>query len=98
MIGVAKFTSVVVTLLSVLLLQGCDHPLHIDGRGDIFSASGTRDCRLEVQPCTNLVHEAYRETYTAVARDGWHFVGWEGCPTETGTCPTRIASDCGCQE
>ncbi len=64
------------------LLFGCDHSLQIAGEGDIVSASGGRNCVLESQPCENMVIEDYQETYTAVPRDGWTFVRWEGCPNE----------------
>lgn len=68
-------------------LLGCDNSLHIEGRGDIVSLSGARDCHLEQQPCTNLVVNDYQETYTPVARESWKFVRWEGCLSEEQSAP-----------
>jgi hypothetical protein len=66
-------------------LQACDHPLEIEGQGDIVSQSGTRDCSLEdyqagAENCTrNTVLGEYSESYTGVPRDGWILAGWKGC-------------------
>ncbi|MFK7975212.1 MAG: hypothetical protein AB8C02_17470, partial [Halioglobus sp.] len=67
------------SLLLLVVIVGCSHPLEISGEGDIVSASGDRDCSLEAfnagQPnCTeNNVSGAYSETYYAVPRPGWEF-------------------------
>ena len=34
-------------IVTLACLAGCSHPLEIAGEGDIFSASGERDCSLE---------------------------------------------------
>lgn len=72
------------SLLCVVLLAACKHPLEIVGHGDIVSLSGTRDCLLEDYQsgqanCTDneVISQAYVETYTAVPRPGWQFEGWE---------------------
>ena len=79
-------------LLSVLalLLVGCGHSLSIQGKGDLSSASGTRNCTLEQQPCTFTIVGDYVETYTAKPRDGWRFVGWEGCDSDTEHCVFNV--------
>ncbi len=80
--------------LQALLLSGlitaCSHPLEIVGEGDILSASGTRDCSLAdfragKDKCTsNLVVNAYQETYTAAPASGWEFDKWLNyCETNT---------------
>lgn len=78
---------------ALLVLSGCDHSLHIEGAGDIVSLTGNRNCSLEQQPCQNLVINHYQETYTAVARDAWTFVQWEGCPGEQQTDPASCSFD-----
>lgn len=81
----------------IFLLQGCDHSLHIEGHGDIYSESGGRNCALENQPCENIVSDEYQETYTAVPRDGWTFVRWNGCLDEAQailpSCSFEFSSD-----
>ncbi len=68
-------------MLSVMI-TACSHPLEIIGEGDILSASGTRNCSLAdfragTDNCsTNLVVDAYQETYTAVPASGWEFDKW----------------------
>jgi hypothetical protein len=74
---------ILVTLLLLALATACSHPLEIVGQGDILSASGDRDCRLEdyqaaADNCTeNLVETSYQETYYALPRAGWQFDRWE---------------------
>ncbi|MGI9292589.1 MAG: hypothetical protein ACR2PS_01285 [Pseudomonadales bacterium] len=72
------------TICFVFLVSACEHPLEIIGEGDIVSASGSRDCSLEEQPCPNPVVNDYLETYDGQARDGFEFVGWDGCGTPSG--------------
>jgi hypothetical protein len=68
------------TLLS--LVYGCSHPIEIVGEGDVLSATGTRNCYYEdylagAESCSkNLVVHEYKETYYAVAREGWEFEQW----------------------
>lgn len=85
----------VVSLLVLLMVSGCRHPLQIWGEGDILSASGLRDCYLEdfqsgQANCTeNEVQGEYFETYTAVARPGYQFRRW-GRPY----CATALTNEC----
>ncbi len=55
----------------VFLGSACSHPLKITGKGDILSASGTRDCTYETfsahtdpesDACPNVVVGHYFET------------------------------------
>ncbi len=73
-----KLTLAVLTML----LAACEHPIGVDGDGDLFSATGLRDCSAEAELCENTVNEAYRETYLAWPRSGSMFSGWEGCGSE----------------
>ncbi len=76
-------------LCAAVMLAACTHPLEIIGEGDIYSASGDRNCYLEdfragADSCQkNLVVTDYVETYYGVAReeDGWEFSHWENCFT-----------------
>ncbi len=74
------------TLGFAMALGACGHPLMIDGKGDIVSASGTRNCSFEEQPCENLVVDAYLETYSAIPREGYEFIGWENCEDQFPQC------------
>ncbi len=71
------------------LATACSHPLEIVGEGDILSATGERDCRLEehragLKNCSeNLVKEEYNETYYAQPRPGWKFERWENYCKDT---------------
>lgn len=80
-------------LVLALVLVGCDHPLHIVGQGDIISASNSRNCLAEQQPCSNMVSNNYVESYSAIPRSGWRFVGWEGCSTQLGRCDFNVSAD-----
>lgn len=75
------------------LIYSCSHPLEITGEGDIVSASGTRNCTLEEQPCENVVVHEYVETYTAIPRSGWTFTGWERCGEQHPQCSFNIAAE-----
>ena len=72
-------------IVTLACLAGCSHPLEIAGEGDIFSASGERDCSLEeynsgAPTCSeNYISGAYDEIYQALPRPGWEFAGWENC-------------------
>jgi hypothetical protein len=61
------------------LIVGCSHPLDIEGKGDISSSTGQRDCNDGDEPCKNMVVNAYSETYTAEPKAGWKFLEWSGC-------------------
>ena len=64
------------------LVFGCSHPIKIVGEGDVYSATGTRNCYYEdyltgAESCSkNLVVQEYIETYYAVPREGWKFEEW----------------------
>lgn len=73
-------------LLPVFALLACSHPIEIAGEGDVFSASGERDCLLEEQPCNNQIILEYVESYSAQPRAGSQFSHWEGCNTLVGPC------------
>ena len=82
-----------ITLLTIVLCAACSHPLEIQGQGDIVSASGTRNCSLEEQPCQNFVANAYSETYSAVPRAGYVFTGWEGCSDQQSQCSFSVSEE-----
>lgn len=84
------FVRIFSALVILVFVSGCDHPLQIEGQGDIVSVSGARDCRVEDQPCGNMVVGQYTETYTAVPRSGWRFDRWEGCSVDTGPCVFNV--------
>src|SRR6056297_1653764 len=84
-----------------VLLAACKHPIEIYGEGDVFSASGARDCTLEDYLASsetfvsNLVTGDYAETYTAVPRTGWQFRRWDiYCTTALdNTCSFNTTAD-----
>lgn len=73
-----------------LLIVACNHPIEIVGDGDVTSASGNRNCYLEdykasKDNCTkNTVVGEYKETYSALPKEGWIFEGWDGCQIAVG--------------
>jgi hypothetical protein len=77
--------------LSAIALQGCKHPLAIEGEGDIVDANKSgHGCTLEQfqaqdTACTeNEVSGDYYVNYKAVPRPGWRFVRWDGpCPPDS---------------
>ncbi|MDB4542667.1 RCC1 domain-containing protein [bacterium] len=85
-------------LLLILFVTACSHPLEIVGEGDIISASGSRDCslqdfRTEAESCTkNLVLDDYNETYSAIPKEGWAFVGWQGCGEQHPDCLFNVSA------
>jgi hypothetical protein len=84
----------VLLVFFVVGLYGCTHPLDIVGEGDILSSSGDNDCLLENLPCEAIAGGDYLETYTAVARPGHEFVGWEGCISSDNTlCSFDVPED-----
>ena len=94
--------SLALTLLgSLLLLQGCSHPIDIIGEGDVLSASGDRNCLLEEHAAgqdncrKNLVIDDYQETYFAVPRPDWTFHRWVNyCAGATGNeCTFNLSAD-----
>ena len=74
------------SIVLLLLLQACKHPLAIVGEGDIVDANGTGfGCTLEQfqagdPACLDneVVDNDYLVNYTPVPRPGWKFVRWEG--------------------
>jgi uncharacterized protein (DUF1800 family) len=81
------------TLLCLLVLQACKHPLAIEGQGDIVERlAGVRGCTLEdfqagAARCVDneAVAEDYVVSYEAIPRPGWVFTGWEGTACSTVT-------------
>ncbi len=88
-------------LSAVLFVSACSQPIEITGEGDVFSATGNRDCTYAdhaaaAANCTeNLVVGEYDETYTAVPHTGWHFHRWVNYCTEAtdNTCTFDIPAD-----
>jgi List-Bact-rpt repeat protein len=78
---VLHITKLILLILSASLVA-CSHPLDSEGKGDIVSATGTRDCLQEEMPCENLVVNDYAETYQGVPAAGYVFVGWLRCDNE----------------
>ncbi len=76
-----------------LFLAGCDHSLQIQGQGDIVSATGSRSCALEKQPCSFTIVGDYVETYTARPRAGWRFASWEGCGSNNNQCVLNVPAE-----
>ncbi len=73
------------TLVVILVLCGCKHPLEIVGQGDIVDLNGSgHGCTLEQfqtqdVACTeNETFTDYLVNYHATPRPGWKFVRWEG--------------------
>lgn len=83
MFPVSRLLSALVVSLAIFAV-GCTHPIEISGggKGDIVSNSGARNCSNEQQSCNIIVGNAYKETYTAVAREGSVFSRWIGCDYE----------------
>lgn len=80
-------------VLMLGVLGACTHPLEIVGEGDILSATGENDCLLEQQPCEAVAVTEYVETYTAVPRSGFIFMGWEGCASTTNECSFDVTEE-----
>ena len=76
-----------------VFLAGCDHSLQIQGQGDIVSATGSRSCSLEQQPCSFTIVGDYVETYTARPRSGWRFASWEGCGSNNNQCVLNVPAE-----
>lgn len=75
------FSKIVLLILSASLVA-CSHPLESEGKGDIVSSSGTRDCLQDQMPCENLIVGDYSEVYHGVPAEGYVFVGWLRCEDE----------------
>ncbi len=73
-----------IALALLLLLQGCKHPLAIQGQGDIVDLNGNGfGCTLEQfqagnAACENDVQGDYLVNYSGVPRAGWNFSHWDG--------------------
>ncbi len=81
-------------LLLLLLSVACTHRFEIDGRGDLLSSSGERDCVMEQGFCEYRITEAYNEVFTAVARPGWVFDRWVGCLEKNGNeCSFSVSAE-----
>ncbi len=93
---------VAVTAILIILMVGCIHPIGIVGEGDVYSATGTRNCYYEdflvgADSCSkNLVVYDYNETYFAVPRRGWEFESWSNyshCADSGNACAFNIPAD-----
>ena len=77
----------VATVVLLLILAACKHPLAIVGGGDIMDLNGSAHaCTLEqfqsddVACTVNEVQGLYFVRYRGVPRPGWVFIRWEGVP------------------
>ncbi len=88
---------ILLCLLSTI--YACSHPIEIVGEGDVLSATDTRNCSLEdfqagTDNCAkNLVMNDYVETYFARPREGWVFLGWEGCGEQYPNCSFNVPAE-----
>ena len=89
------------SLVFVLILSACKHPLAIQGEGDIVDLNGgSFGCTLEqfsqgAAACENDVKGDYFVNYSAIPRDGWRFDRWEGdCGgvSEAGNCRFDVSA------
>ncbi len=88
-------------IIFLLALFGCSHPIEIQGKGDVRSASGARNCSLvdfEAGKDTcrkNLVVGAYSETYFAEPHAGWEFDHWKNYCTDASNnaCTFKVKAD-----
>lgn len=88
---------------AVTLLTACSHPLEIVGEGDIIDGEGTRGCTFEqfntptgdgTHPCQNIVILDYHADYSAVAKPGWRFVGWDNyCEGGEAVCSFHVGAE-----
>ena len=89
------------TVIVLVTLYGCSHPIEIQGKGDVRSASGERNCSLAdfeagKDNCRkNLVVGAYSETYFAEPHPGWEFDHWENYCTDASNnaCSFKVGAD-----
>lgn len=75
---------VLASLIFVLILQACKHPLAIEGEGDIVDLNGRGyGCTLEQfqagdPACENDVQGDYFVNYEPLPHEGWKFSHWDG--------------------
>lgn len=62
--------------VSLVFLASCRLVITTDDTGYLVSASGTANCKQA--SCVIPITEVYAETFTAVAADGFRFIGWTG--------------------
>jgi uncharacterized protein YkwD len=81
--------------LSIVLLTACRLVITTDETGYITSASGSSDCNQA--SCEISITEPYTETFTAVAADGYRFIGWTGVCVRAGTkvCELKLSPPSG---
>ena len=72
------------SVLALISMSACTHPVRVRGGGDIISATGDRDCSMEQGQCDFVIVDDYKESYTARARPGYRFSRWEGCGDKAG--------------
>ncbi|MFT5485060.1 MAG: hypothetical protein ACI9GW_003730 [Halieaceae bacterium] len=74
----------IISLLFLLLLQACKHPLAIIGQGDIVDLNGGvfgctyEEFQADEVACENDVQDDYYVNYQAVPHVGWQFSHWDG--------------------
>jgi len=81
-----SFGKCILLVGSVIFLASCRLVIISDETGYITSASGVYDCELE--SCAIPIEELFAETFTAVAADGYRFIGWNGI------CKRSVTNEC----
>ena len=67
----------ILSSLIIVTLGGCRLNLVADTGGTISSSSGSYDC-VGGNTCENEIEQSTSETFTAIAKPGYRFVGWTG--------------------
>lgn len=67
----------ILSSLIIVTLGGCRLNLVADTGGTISSSSGSYDCG-GGNTCENEIEQSTSETFTAIAKPGYRFVGWTG--------------------
>jgi gamma-glutamyltranspeptidase/glutathione hydrolase len=93
--------AILVTTFMGLAISGCNHPIEIAGKGDVRSASGTRNCswqefQAKHDNCrNNIVIGDYDEIYFGEPHAGWKFERWENYCTDAtdNRCSFRVPAN-----
>jgi uncharacterized protein YkwD len=72
--------------LSIVLLASCRLVITTDETGHIISASRANDC--DQASCSIPIEGLFSESFTAVAAEGYRFVGWKGA------CQLQVTETC----
>lgn len=86
----ARLAKHLVLIATALALTGCKLAVMVSSGGYVESSSGTRDCTGPDYCEFVITDPAFSETFTAVPRPGYSFVGWQDgngfiCTNEGGT-------------